>query len=304
MRPSLGPIGGLAVCISLAFACCGLAQDAQTEIPQDNPPSAQVKPAEPAQQAEQVQEESTEPAEARQARIKDLLSLVSDNTLVSHKRESPAYFALIKELLDQTPDQLRAKARENPRFHDFYANPANHRGEIVHLALNLRRVLEIDIKNENEAGVKKLYELWGWTDEAKAWMYCCIAPELPPEVALGDVQQRIELTGYFFKMQAYQPGDAAPNAKNLVAPLILGRIVASPKVSTENTDALNRWPMYLIAGFGILVLFRLVLQVRNFTRPAPTHRNYRRRSLEPIDPEAVDDSVGTGSGLKIRNANE
>lgn len=269
-----------------------LAQETERDVPAQTENSTEGSP------------ESELNQEANQARIKELLSLVSDNTLLSHKRESPAYFALLKELMRQTPEELRSKARDNPRFNDFYSRPAEHRGEIVHLALNLRRVLPIDLKSENEAGLKRLYELWGWTDEAKAWMYCCVTPELPDGIPVGEVQHRIEITGYFFKMQAYQRGDAGPNEKNLVAPLVIGRVVSSPKAAAADADALNRWPLYLISAFGMLILFRLVLRIRSFTRIAPTHRNYRRRSLEPVDPENIAGRLTGESGLKIRNANE
>ena len=239
------------------------------------------------------------------ARLKELLSLVSDNTLVSHKREGPAYFALVKEILRQSPEELRSRARENPRFHDFYSKPAAHRGEIVHLVLNLRRILPIEVKHENVAGVTKLYELWGWTDEAKAWMYCCITPELPPGLPTsGDVAERIEVTGYFFKMQAYQPGDAAPNARNLVAPVVIGRVSQAPQAVALPSQGLGQWPLVLIVGFGLIIAMRLVMQART-SRSAPTHRNYRRRSLEPLDPDSLRDSLGTrDKGLQIRNADE
>lgn len=244
--------------------------------------------------------------EARQARLDELLSLVSDNTLYNRTRESPAYFALVKEVLRQTPEQLRSRARENPRFNDFYKDPAAHRGEIVHLAVNLRRILPYDVPYENEAGVKRLYELWGWTDEAKAFMYCCITPELPPGLpSQGDVAERVEITGYFFKMQAYQPGDAAPNARNLVAPMVIGRVVQAPKPIATGGEGLGMWPLVLVLGFVIIIAARLVMQLRGRGRTAPTHRNYRRRSLEKIDPEHLGDSLGSADkGLQIRNVDE
>ncbi len=242
---------------------------------------------------------------ARQARLKELLTLVTDSTLFSNRRESPAYFALVKEVLDQTPEELRAKARDNPRFNDFYRQPAAHRGEVVHLVLNLRRVIRLPIKAKNEAGVTELFELWGWTEEAKAWMYCCIVPELPPGIEEGDsVNHRIELTGYFFKMQAYQPGGAAPNARNLVAPLVIGRITQA-EAKQVASSSIGNWPLILIVGFGGLIFLRLMMRLRSFGRPVATHRNYRRRSLEPIDADNLGDALGgQDRGLKIRNANE
>jgi hypothetical protein len=260
----------------------------------------------PTESAIETLESAADAEAANQARIKELLSLVSDNTLYNHKRENKAYFALVREVLRHTPEQLRSQARENPRFDNFHKSPSAHRGELVHLAVNLRRILPIEIKFENEAGVKQLYELWGWTDEAKAHMYCCITPELPPGFPTsGDVAQRIELTGYFFKLQAYQPGDAPPNARNQVAPVVIGRVTSAPKMDLQSANSNSKWPLYLICGFGVIIMLRLMMQVRAFTRPTPTHRNYRRRSLEPVDPESFSHALGhADNGVKIRNADE
>ncbi len=247
-----------------------------------------------------------EDREARAARLKDLLSLVRDNTLRIHKRENPAYFMLMKEVLDRTPEQLRNEITTNPRFHDLYTKPSEHRGELIHVRLNARRVLPIDIAVPNVASATRLYEIWGWTEEAKAWMYCCVVPELPPGFPEeGDVSESIELTGYFFKMQAYQPGNAAPNARDLVAPLVIGRVVQAPPVRAEAGGQIGNWPYILIIGFGCIVMFRIMLHVRGMGRTPPVRRNYRRRSLEPIDPDLLGDGLEAPErGIRIRNANE
>ncbi len=157
----------------------------------------------------------------------------------------------------------------------------------MNVKLNARRIMPVDINPNNPAGVTRLYEIWGWTEEAKAWMYCCIVPELPEGFEVGNVSKRIELTGYFFKMQAYQPGNAAPHARNLVAPLVIGRILDAGPVQAQAVDSMGSWPMFLIIGFGIIVMFRLMLHLRGMGRTAPVRRNYRRRSLEPIDPDVL-----------------
>lgn len=288
------------VCFTWSVPAFSQEPSAPEPMPLNTPESVATSVA-----AEEPGEEPAEESdEERQARLKDLLSLVSDNTTKMKPRESPAYFALVKDVLDHTPEELRSKARENPRFNDFYSDPAKHRGELVHLVLNLRRILPVDIKTPNAAGVTKLYELWGWTDEAKAWMYCCITPELPPGFPTqGDVDKRIELTGYFFKMQAYQPGGAEPNARNLVAPLIIGRIAPAPKAPSE-AETMGNWPFYLIGGFGLIILLRVLMQVRVFSRQTPTQRHYRRRPLEPLDADTLGDSLSSDKGLPIRNADE
>lgn len=267
-------------------------EQAPTDTPAADTPSADATTA--------------EDAAAKAAKLKDLLSLVQDNTLSVHKRENPAYFLLLKDVMDRTPEQLREEVTANPRFHDLYKKPSEYRGQLVTVKLNARRIMPVDVSPNNAAGVSRLYEIWGWTEEAKAWMYCCVVPELPEGFEEGNVSKRIELTGYFFKMQAYQPGNAAPNARNLVAPLVIGRIVDAGAPPAKVINSMGSWPMFLIIGFGIIVMFRLMLHLRGMGRNAPPiRRNYRRRSLEPIDPDALDDAIGSvDRGIRIRNANE
>ena len=239
------------------------------------------------------------------AKLQELLSLVRDNTPNVHMRENPAYFLLMKQVMERTNEQLRSEVTTNPRFNDLYKKPGDYRGQLIHVKLNARRILPVPIKARNVAGVTKLYEIWGWTEEAKAWMYCCIVPELPPGFEEGDVSKRIELTGYFFKMQGYQPGNAAPNARFLVAPLIIGRIVDAGPVQAKANGSFGYWPLILIVGFGSIVMFRLMMHMRGMGRPLPVYRNYRRRSLQPIDPDLLDDALdGPERGIPIRNANE
>ena len=247
---------------------------------------------------------TTDEAAARAAKLKELLSLVQDNTKNVHKRENPAYFMLMRQIQATTPEQLRSQVTLNPRFNDLYKKPSDYRGQLVNVKLNARRVLPADYKNVD--GISRLYEIWGWTEEAKAWMYCCVVPELPPGFPEeGDISEEIELTGYFFKMQAYQPGVAAPNARDLVAPLIIGRIVRAQPIVAKTSNASANWPLILIVGFGSIVMFRLMMHLRGLGRTPPIRRNYRRRSLEPIDPDLVDEALDVPNrGIRIRNANE
>ncbi len=232
-----------------------------------------------------------------------MLSLVQDNTKFSNKRENPALFLLMKQAVDRTPEQLRSEVTLNPSFNDLYRKPGDYRGQLVHVKLNARRILPIEYKSKNAAGVTRMYEIWGWTEEAKMWMYCCLVPELPPGFPeAGDISERIELTGYFFKMQAYQPGNAAPNSRDLVAPLIIGKISRTPAV--QQTGSLGYWPAIIVGGFASIVMFRVLFQIWGMNRRTPTRRNYRRRSLEP-DPDTFgDDLLAPTRGLRIRNANE
>ena len=289
----LGLVLLASIVVSLQFANSVVGQaDASNTEATSQEPDVQKNNSDLASKPGDDQEKVIEQVRDDGAKLEELLSLVSDNSFRIHKREMPAYWMLIDQVNHEPIEQLLGKSKVNPRFHDLYTAPSKHRGDLVQIVLNVRRVIPYPIEVENSAGVKKLYELWGWTDEAKAWLYCCITSELPPGFPeSGEVIEKATLVGYFFKLQAYQPGGAAPNAKPLVAPLILGRVVWKNAKEDESSSSPN-WLVYLVCGFGVLVAFRVLMQVRSMTKPTRTRSMYRRRSLEPIDTEALSLSLG------------
>ncbi len=237
----------------------------------------------PAATASEDPTAATRAEASQEERLEELLQLVSDNTYSIHKREMPAYWGLLEKAQKQSLSSLLETARPNPRFNDFYTAASKHRGELVKLTLHVRRVISYPVENENRIGAKELYELWGWTDEAKAWMYCAVTADLPEGFPRsGDVQEKVTLVGYFLKLQAYQPGDAAPNAKPLVAPLLLGKIDWTREPPKKDSDFGN-WPMYVVMGVGAMVMLRVVLQVRGFSKTTRSRSMYKRRPLPTFD---------------------
>ncbi len=93
---------------------------------------------------------------AEEARLNDLLSLVKDNTLQIHKRENPAYFGLLKKVLDRSVDQLNGEVALNPKFNELYSNPEKYRGQLVRLELNVRRIISIPVKVSNAANLTEV----------------------------------------------------------------------------------------------------------------------------------------------------
>ncbi|MEY4567207.1 MAG: hypothetical protein RLY14_2177 [Planctomycetota bacterium] len=223
------------------------------------------------------------------ARLKDLLSLATDYTTKIGKREMPGYWGLVDLVMDKSVAELAKNARRNPRYNDFYSNPSKHRGDLVSTTLHLRRVISYPVDPALGHKATELYELWGWTDESKAWVYCVVTPKLPPGFPKdGDFNRDIEVAGYFFKMQGYQPGSAAPNAKNLIAPLIIGRVdeVRKPEVPLAQ---FNNLTMLFVGVFALLFFLRLMLRLRaSVSSIGQSHIDVRRR-LRRERPEVLDE---------------
>lgn len=205
--------------------------------------------------AKTAQPTAVEDEQERQ-RTKELLDLVTDRTLLIQKREMPAYWRLITKTRELPFEALRKQARRDLVFNDFYSSPRKHRGELVQLELNVRRVVTIEWGEENPAGVQRLYELWGVTNESKVWPYMVLTSELPPGMPQqGEVEFRATVVGYFFKVQAYEAVGAKPNAKPLAAPLVIGRLDWQPPAPRQvATD-----PTWLWIVAGVLVLVAAVL---------------------------------------------
>jgi hypothetical protein len=211
--------------------------------------------------------------ELEQARLKELLSVVLDGTLKNNQREMPAYYYLLKKAGSQPPETLRKQARE-PKFNDFHQFAPEHRGELVRLNLNVRRIDRYSVTEENVAGVKEVYELWGWTEEAKAWLYVAIVPELPAGLKVGPVEERVTLVGYFFKLQAYHAGDAKPGARPMLAPAIIGRVIWRP----HPPPAKEPWWMWaVLVGVVVVVVGFLAFRIFGW------RRGYRRAAGPATD---------------------
>ncbi len=191
--------------------------------------------------------------------LTELLSIVNDNTLTIHRREMPAYWHLIRDSQNEEYATLREQARKNPAFSEFYTAASKHRGELVSMDLNVRRIVEYDaIDQNNIAGVKKLYEVWGWTEQSKSWLYVCVTPELPAGLKPGPaVNYRAEFTGYFFKLLAYHSAKPTASGKPLVAPMMIGRfgVLKPPSLARKSADPLQMIVFVVFAVVCVAGLF-------------------------------------------------
>ncbi len=155
--------------------------------------------------------------------LQDWLGLAQDGTLNMQKLEMPAYWRIMSVVKKSSFSDLFKAADSKMRFNDLYSSPSNQRSKLISLTVNIRKIIRYN-PDENPAEVQELFEVWGWSETSKAWLYVFITPELPPGLdANTPVNQTVKFAGYFFKLQGYQPGAAKPNAKPLLAPLLIGK---------------------------------------------------------------------------------
>lgn len=200
---------------------------------------------------------------------------VSDRTVELSREEMPAYWRLFNWASHQSLDELQQRASQALVFNQFVQSPDEQRGKLFRLDLNVRRVLSYDAP-PNSAGISKVYEVWGWTTESKAWLYVVLTAQLPPGMPVGpDVNECATFAGYFFKVQGYHAAGAGPRDQALSAPLFIGRLDWKPAPAPAQTHD-DLWWLFVLGGIAALYgLARLTLWYfggnRRSMRPTSAH---------------------------------
>jgi hypothetical protein len=241
----------------------------QTTEPPAPEPLAPEQPAEPSSDPKLALASDDEPGPTdldpleREAALEEFQA-VSDRTLGIRPEEMGVYWRMFAWTKSQTFAEMsrRAKSRgRQPTFSDFVMSPDVQRGVLVSLKLNVRRVLEVDAP-ANAYGIEKVYELWGWTEDSQAWLYCMLTAELPPDMPIGmRVEETVRVTGYFFKLQGYLEIGAGPRDKPLAAPLLIGRVDWKGTSAGNKQTARRDWSwLWWIGGVAMVYLgLRLTL---------------------------------------------
>ena len=226
--------------------------------------------------------------------LQDWLGLAQDGSLKMQKLEMPAYWRIVNVVKNASFSDLLKAADSKVRFNDLYSSPENHRSKLLTLTVNIRKIERYDTE-ENAAGVQELYEVWGWSETSKAWLYCFVTPELPPGLdANTPVNQSAKFAGYFFKLQGYQPGIAKPNANPLRAPLLIGKFELSKPAQriAAQAPATLEW----IIGAIILIVGLVVILLRIFVFSAKKPKLSRVPSVNlDIFPQAPIESAEKSS---------
>jgi hypothetical protein len=179
---------------------------------------------------------------------------INDWGLAIQGIENPAYWRLLSWVGRQSLAELQKRDPPAAVFQQLRQHPGKYRGKLLSLELSVRRVVTYDLEKENPAGVKRLYELWGWPTAGRGWFYVVVTPELPPGFPIeADVTQTVKVYGYFFKLQGYQPANAQLNAAPLAAPMIVGRVEWVRMITPTNPAEVALSYVVLGAG-GLLVL--------------------------------------------------
>jgi hypothetical protein len=213
--------------------------------------------------AELVVPGPTDQNEAEAAAARTLFQAVTDRVPLA-KIEMPAYWRLLKWARAQSFAELERRAAHGVFFTQLWEQPEKYRGKLIRLRLHVRRVLDWEAP-ENSAGVRRVYEAWGPTDESKSHPYVVVFSDAPPGTPTGDnLQEEGLFVGYFLKTISYTAFN-----KNRSSPLLLGRMEWLPSAAPAHPlVGRNDWLWIVAVGIPVLLLiaFGTWFQLRRFRR--------------------------------------
>jgi len=188
---------------------------------------------------------------------------------------------------------MRKRSQASVVYTDFMQSPAKYRGRLVRLELNVRRVLSYPVEN-SPVGVQRIYEIWGYTDESRGWLYDVVTSQLPEGMPTGaNVHERASFVGYFFKLQGYHEAGAKPRAAPLRAPLLVGRLAWHPQ-ATDRTATDDRVWLWAIGGGLAVALAGIVLWTSMQQRRALRRRAAQQQLRNQAVAEWLDRDRSTG----------
>jgi hypothetical protein len=201
--------------------------------------------------AETIVPGPTDQNDAEAAAARTLFQAVTDRAPLA-KIEMPAYWRLLKWARAQSFADLERRALPGVVFTQLWEQPDKYRGKLLRLRLHIRRILDWDAP-ENSAGVRRVYEAWGFTDESKSFPYVVVFSDVPKGIPLGDnLQEEGLFVGYFLKTIAYTAFN-----KNRSSPLLLGRMEWQGAAAPAH-PIVGRNDWFWIGTVGVPVLLFIV----------------------------------------------
>lgn len=202
---------------------------------------------------------------------------LDDRSLMMRPEEMVPYYRVLGWVLNQPFERLQQRARRDVVYTQLIQWPDKHRGQLLRLKLNVRRILRTEPTDDYD---KPLYELWGYTSESGMRFYTAIVPELPEGMPIGpNVYENVWLTGYFFKLQGYYPAGAKPGAAREVAPVLIGRVQWIQRIepAVRPTD----WYWALGAGAAVVLIALAITAVTLVRRRPPRPSILVRAGAKP-----------------------
>lgn len=222
-----------------------------------------------------------------------LLKKIQDGT-VFRSAEHEAWFQMIS-ILEATPQPLLEEAsRGSITMTQLIAQPDLYRGKLITTRGTVRRVIQTDAA-ENELGIQHYYQLWLQPADnplSPMVVYCL---HLPKGFPLGNtINEEVQLTGYFFKIWAYQG-----QQKVEAAPLLLAREIRWSPRPVRETNPVKPRDLWIVAAAALGLAGVMVVIVRRRERGDRLREpGQKPRRLQPPRDEALDELDDPSDGVQ------
>jgi hypothetical protein len=261
-----------------------------TSVSSQDSPQNSAAPAKPAPSPPQKEKPPQPLAEKDPQEFKHFLheaALIQDKSYSVRPAENRAYWRTIGWVERQSIDDLKKQTFPEVSFNDLVQYPQKFRGQLIRIGLSIRKVSSREVV-DLQGQPRKLYELWGWPTDSSGWFYDVVTPDLPPGIPVGDgIEATVTAYGYFFKLQGYQPANAKPNVRPLVAPMLIGRV--SP-VTTVAPPAPENWAALIVLFIGTVIVAAAIIGWFVAAKRTPGMRTRSSLDLpEPMDWKEADD---------------
>ncbi len=215
------------------------------------------------------------------------VELVKDNRPF-RQAESGVWLQLLQVLHETDVAELERQSLGLARRDELVRQSSAYRGELVTLRGTLRRAVRVAAPS-NPWGQEHYYQTWlqpADDPSSPVVVYCLGLPEGFP---LGmDISEKVQLTGFHFKLSAYKGAKSLHTAPTLAARTV--QWVPKPPIAEESEPP-------SLSQFALIVVGVLVLGVGTavilYTR---ARSNRRRATAGPVDFAAVEEAEGGGQG--------
>ncbi len=183
----------------------------------------------------------------------ELLANVQDDRAIT-SRDNVPFYTILKILKDADPHALAAYSRGVVPFIQIFKQPELYRGEVITVRGYVKRALASKVQ-PNDFGIEKNNQLWIKPDDRDDPIvaYCL---DLPLGFPTGDeLNERIELTGVFYKRWAY----FWRNQELHSTPLVLAKSFTWTPVSKPAQAQTNYTKIAINVGAGVLMVLILVI---------------------------------------------
>lgn len=200
----------------------------------------------------------------------EYLDAVEESRVGVRATERSAYFAMLSTARAANPRDLAAAARRDLPFLSLMNDSAAHRGEVIWIEGELRRVESLEA-GPNEDGFDQLYEGWLFTDEAgRTNPYRIVVSALPEGFPQGtEVRERVRLAAYFFKRYTYATAHGQHSAPMLIGYLWTRVTGRSHSMSGPHSPGWWPWVLAVIACGWVGLQIARYRMSRTPRRPPP-----------------------------------